>query len=301
MSFQSWKPYVPVAKRREQAAKKLAKMKKDGATVSPIAIEGRTIAKSFWGKAWCTNLEHYSDYANRLPRGRTYVRNGSVLDLAIAKGEVLAMVSGSEIYSLKITIAPVAAARWTAIAKDCAGSMNSLVELLQGKLDKGVMDRVCRPGDGLFPVPSEIKLSCSCPDWADMCKHVAAALYGIGARLDQRPELLFELRGVDAKDLIAGAGADLPLAKVKSPKGKVLISGDMAALFGLDMAEASQPQTISAVAKPPRAAKPAKIQARRATPDAGKTRMVAPSRKPAKPAKPNGSTARRRKSTAGRT
>ena len=266
MSFHSWNPYVPVAKRREQAAQKFAKMQKNGVTVFPIAIEGRTIAKSFWGKAWCTNLERYSDYANRLPRGRTYVRNGSVLDLAIAKGEVLAVVNGSDIYSLKITIAPVAAARWTAIAKDCAGSIDSLVELLQGKLAKGVMDRVCRPGDGLFPTPSEIKLSCICPDWADMCKHVAAALYGIGARLDQRPELLFELRGVDVKDLIAGAGADLPSAKARSPKGKVLASDDMAALFGLDMAEAAQPQSHSEDAKPSRGAKPAKGPARSAMP-----------------------------------
>jgi len=68
------------------------------------------------------------------------------------------------------------------------------------------MDRVCREGDGLFPSPAEIKLSCSCPDWADMCKHVASALYGVGARLDQKPQLLFVLRGVDENELIAGAG-----------------------------------------------------------------------------------------------
>ena len=172
-----------------------------------MTIEGRTIAKSFWGKSWCSNLERYSDFANRLPRGRTYVRNGSVVDLQIAKGEVLAFVSGSELYKIKIDIAPVAARRWKAICRDCAGTINSLVELLQGRLAKGVMDRVCREGDGLFPSPDEIKLSCSCPDWADMCKHVAAALYGVGARLDEQPRLLFVLRGVDESELLAGAGA----------------------------------------------------------------------------------------------
>jgi uncharacterized Zn finger protein len=237
MSFYSWKPYVSVAKRRQQAARKLIKMQKKGQAVSPVLIEGRTIASSFWGKSWCSNLERYSDYANRLPRGRTYVRNGSVLDLKIARGQVAAMVSGSELYTIRIAIAPVTGSRWTAICKDCSGSIDSLVELLQGRLDKSVMDRVCRQGDGLFPAPGEIELSCSCPDWADMCKHVAAALYGVGARLDERPELLFVLRGVDEKDLIAGAGAGLPLRRSRAPMSKVLADGDMAALFGLDMVE----------------------------------------------------------------
>lgn len=162
-----------------------------GQSIEPVRIEGRVIAKSFWGKSWCTNLERYSNFASRLPRGRTYVRNGSVLDLQVAKGEVRAMVSGSELYTVRVTIAPATTKRWRAICKDCAGSIDSLVELLQGRLSKGVMDRVCREGDGLFPAPEEIELSCSCPDWADMCKHVAAVLYGVGARLDERPELLF--------------------------------------------------------------------------------------------------------------
>ena len=236
MSYFAWKPYVPVAKRREQAARKLAKLQKKGQKVSPVAAS-RTIAASFWGKSWCDNLERYSDYANRLPRGRTYVRNGSVVDLQIANGEVTAKVAGSELYSISITIAPVAQARWKALAKDCAGSIDSVVELLQGKLAKGVMDRVCRQGDGLFPAPKEIELSCSCPDWADMCKHVAAALYGVGARLDEQPELLFQLRGVDQNDLIAGAGAGMAAPRRAAAKGKVLADDNIAALFGLDMVE----------------------------------------------------------------
>ena len=182
-----------------------------------MTIEGRTIAKTFWGKSWCANLERYSDFENRLPRGRTYVRNGSVLDLQIAKGEVAAMVAGSELYKVKIAIAPVKQARWKAICRDCAGAINSLVELLQGRLAKGVMDRVCREGDGLFPSPREIKLSCSCPDWADMCKHVAAVLYGVGARLDEKPQLLFVLRGVDENELLAIAGQDLAAEQERRP------------------------------------------------------------------------------------
>src|SRR5205085_2379346 len=200
-----WRPYVSVAQRQAEAMRKIAQLRKKGHVVSPVEIEGRGIAATFWGKSWCTNLERYSDYANRLPRGRTYVRNGSVVDLQITKGEVAAMVAGSSLYRIKIAIAPVKAARWKSICRDCAGTVDSLVELLQGRLAKGVMDRVCREGDGLFPAPGEIKLSCSCPDWADMCKHVAAALYGVGARLDEKPQLLFVLRGVDENELLARA------------------------------------------------------------------------------------------------
>jgi uncharacterized Zn finger protein len=242
-----------VAERRRQAERKLAKLKKNGQSVAPVTIEGRTIAATFWGKSWCTNLERYSDYENRIPRGRTYVRNGSVVDLQIAKGEITAMVAGSELYKIKVAIAPVKAARWKAICRDCAGTIDSLVELLQGRLAKGVMDRVCREGDGLFPSPTEIKLSCSCPDWADMCKHVAAALYGVGARLDHKPQLLFVLRGVDENELIAGAGQDLTLTKAAPGAAKMLDDSDVAALFGLEMAEPAHPDPPAlAAAKPPR-------------------------------------------------
>jgi uncharacterized Zn finger protein len=248
----AWRPYVSVAEKRRQAEREVAKLKKRGQSITPVKIEGRTIAKSFWGQAWCTNLERYSDYENRLPRGRSYVRNGSVVDLQIAKGEVTAMVAGSDLYRINIAISPVKASRWKAICRDCAGTIDSLVELLQGRLAKGVMDRVCREGDGLFPSPGEIKLSCSCPDWADMCKHVAAALYGIGARLDERPRLLFVLRGVDENELIAPAGTDLPLSKATPHAAKVLDHDDVAALFGLEMTETASFDTPAAPERPQR-------------------------------------------------
>lgn len=239
MSYFGWRSYVSVAEKRRKAERKLAKLKKQGKSISPVAIEGRTIAKSFWGQSWCSNLERYSDYENRLPRGRSYVRNGSVVDLQIKKGEVTAMVAGSELYNVKISIRPVTPGRWKAICRDCAGTVDSLVELLQGRLAKGVMDRVCREGDGLYPSPGEIKLSCSCPDWADMCKHVAATLYGVGARLDEIPQLLFILRNVDEKELLAGVERGLPLAEAKPNKQKILEESDVAALFGLEMSEAA--------------------------------------------------------------
>src|SRR6266704_5554219 len=248
MSYYEWHAYVPVAEKRRQAERKLAKLEKRGQSVAPVRIDGRAIAKSFWGKSWCVNLERYSDYESRLPRGRTYVRNGSVIDLQIAKGEISAMVAGSELYKIKIAIAPVTRARWKSICRDCAGTVDSLVELLQGRLAKGVMDRVCRKGDGLFPSPGEIKLSCSCPDWADMCKHVAAALYGVGARLDEKPQLLFVLRGVDENELLANAGQDLALARAAPGAARLLDDSDVAALFGLEMAESATSDAVIPVA-----------------------------------------------------
>jgi len=269
VSYFGWQPYVPVAEKRRRAEQKVAKLKKKGQSIEPVKIEGRTIAKSFWGQSWCTNLERYSDFENRLPRGRTYVRNGSVVNLQITKGEVAAMVAGSELYKVRITIAPVTRAGWKSICRDCAGTVDSLVELLQGRLAKGVMDRVCRKGDGLFPSPQEIKLSCSCPDWADMCKHVAAALYGVGARLDKKPELLFVLRGVDENELLAAAGQDVALNKAAPAAGKVLDDGDVAALFGLELAETTVSDTpvpagVPASGKTPRP--PKRLSAARVAP-----------------------------------
>src|SRR6266436_4284177 len=252
MGYGGWKPYVSVAARKKKAELAAAKAKKAGAVLSPIASYRGAIAKTFWGKAWCDNLERYSDFANRLPRGRTYVRNGSVIDLQISSGEIKALVSGSEIYEVAVKVAPVTKARWRSICKDCAGAIDSLIELLQGRLSTGVMERICLRNTGLFPSPKEIKLSCSCPDWAEMCKHVAAVLYGIGARLDQQPELLFRLHGVDEKELIAHADVAFPLAK-KEPAAKVLGGEDLSELFGLDMAASPAAKTGRSVPVPAKA------------------------------------------------
>jgi uncharacterized Zn finger protein len=230
-----WAPYVPVAERRRKAATEMAKLAKKGQTISPVRIEGRAIATTVWGKAWCANLEAYSDYANRLPRGRTYVRNGSVVDLQIAPGRIEARVSGSSIYRATVTVTALPKLRWEMLVADCAGGIDSLVELLQGRFSKGVMERLCRQGDGLFPAPKEIKLDCSCPDGAYMCKHVAAVLYGVGARLDHQPELLFTLRRVAATDLLAKAGAGLATNATAPSTDRTLAADDVGALFGLEM------------------------------------------------------------------
>jgi uncharacterized Zn finger protein len=235
----SFRPYVPVAQRRAKAAREVEKRRKKGQTISPVTIEGRTIARTFWGQAWCENLEAYSDYANRLPRGRTYVRNGSVVDLQVEPGRITALVSGSALYEIAITIAALPDPQWRAIKSRCAGQIGSLVELLQGRLSQGVMDVVTAHGEGLFPKPSEIKLKCSCPDWAGMCKHVAAVLYGVGARLDKQPELLFVLRKVDHLELIEEAVPETTGKTVG--RKKTLAQSELADVFGIELAEAEEP------------------------------------------------------------
>ncbi len=229
-----WKRYVPVAVRRQKTERTVAKLQKKGGVLLPVAAYRGAIAKSFWGKAWCQNLERYSDYSNRLPRGRAYLRNGSVIDLKIAPGEVTAQVMGSSLYRITVSIREVAGTHWQAIARDCARSIDTLVELLQGQLSTSVMERITRPGTGLFPSPKEISFSCSCPDSAALCKHVAATLYGIGARLDAEPELLFGLRKVDAKELIAHAGEGAAPVQKLPDAGRILDSSKLADVFGID-------------------------------------------------------------------
>lgn len=242
MSFGTWKPYVPVSKRRAQAEKAVTKARKTGKDLRPVVIEGRVIAKTFWGKAWCDNLEAYSDYENRMPRGRTYVRNGSVIDLKIEPGKIRAQVVGSRRYTIEIGITTVPASHWQSLAKECTGSIASLIELLQGKLSKALMERICQQKTGLFPAPKDIQLACSCPDWATMCKHVAAVLYGVGARLDAEPELLFALRQVNANDLVTQA-AQLSVNTNKTPtRGKLLDNSQLADVFGIEMDSSELPR-----------------------------------------------------------
>jgi len=246
--YGGWPAYVPVAEQRKKAAREIARLKKAGQNVAPVVVEGRKIAASFWGKAWCDNLESYRDYANRVERGRSYVRNGAVIDLRIGPREVRAKVIGSEIYAILITIKPLPAAAWTSICADCAGRVDSLVELLQGKLSKPVMERVCRQADGLFPKPADIKFSCSCPDGASMCKHVAAALYGAGARLDAEPDLLFRLRAVDAGQIFANLDAALPASR-GGGAGTRLDASDLSDIFGIELAASAPPPKAKAKTK----------------------------------------------------
>ena len=235
-----WAPYVSVAERRVRAEKKMRKLHKQGHFIQPIEIQGRVIAHTFWGKAWCDHIESFCDLDNRLPRGRTYVRNGSVCHLEIKEGGVKAMVSGSSIYNIEIGIKRLAKTKWQDLKNTCTGQIGSLLDLLSGRLSSGVMDVVCHPNGGLFPLSDDLDLSCDCPDWAIMCKHVPAVLYGVGSRLDVDPVQLFKLRGVNFEELIDVNQAVLEVTTAGQSKRKRL--GDAAAsdLFNLETDE--QPQ-----------------------------------------------------------
>lgn len=235
--YSGFRPYVPAAQRRAQAAREVAKRTKKGQTLSPVRIEGRNIASTFWGQAWCTNLEGYSDFENRLPRGRTYVRNGSVVNLKIEKGRIKALVSGSSLYEIQIDIAAHPKKNWLALKEQCAGKLGTLVELLQGKLSKAVMELVTDRDQGLFPKPREIKMQCSCPDYAGMCKHIAATMYGVGNRLDASPELLFVLRAVNHLELIEQAIPTAPIG-AKS-RATTIHADDLGEIFGIELGDAS--------------------------------------------------------------
>lgn len=235
----SWydKPYVSVAERRAKAEKKVRALAKKGKKIEPIeAIRRRGIADSFWGHGWCEHLESYSDYANRLPRGRTYVRNGSVVHLGIEPGRIEAMVSGSSLYKIEIRIDPLPPQKWEALKKRCQGKIGSLIELLQGQISGEIMAIVTDKKEGLFPGPKEIHTNCDCPDWAGLCKHLAAVLYGVGVRLDTAPELLFKLRGVDHTALIATGATDLTAADTGGGSGRrILAPAALGDVFGIDL------------------------------------------------------------------
>ena len=229
--MQWYPPYVPVGVRRAHAARELVALRARGVKVQPVEIRGRAIARSFWGRRWCEHLESFSDFANRLPRGRTYARNGSVCHLAIDAGRVEALVAGRELYRVAVRIRKLERPAWQAIKAACAGQIGSVLELLQGRLSDHVMEVVTDRGTGLFPKPGQMELACDCPDWATMCKHVAAVLYGVGSRLDDSPELLFRLRGVDEAELIA---ADLALPG-GTATADTLADGDLGSIFGIDL------------------------------------------------------------------
>ena len=226
-----WPEYTPVAQRKADATNVAKALKKKGKVLSPVtASPGRKVANTFWGQAWCDHLESFSDYANRLPRGRSYARNGSVLHLAIQPGHIEALVSGSRTYKISISVKPLSKKKWQALKDNCAGDIGSVLELLQGKISDNVMVAVCDRNNGLFPSPEEIHLDCNCPDWAALCKHLAAVMYGVGVRLDESPELLFLLRGVDYEELIA---TELAIDTTSSTDNE--LGGSLSDIFGIEI------------------------------------------------------------------
>lgn len=235
-------PRMSIGEKRARAERMLARLRRKSPELQPVIVPGRAIARSWWGRAWNANLERYADYAYRLERGRSYVRNGLILDLQVAPGSVEALVLGTrdEPYRVAVRVKPLAAARWQEITTAFEGQLESLQDVLAGRFPEDLAEVLTARGRGLFPSPGEIELSCSCPDWASMCKHVAAALLGIGARLDEDPILLFRLRQVEIGGLISQAAQERArklLEKAKNKSARVLDDADLAGLFGIEIEE----------------------------------------------------------------
>lgn len=240
MSFYGFPKYETVAEKRKRAQVAVEKLKKNNPSITPIIIKGRNLASAWWGKAWNNNLERYSDYANRIERGRSYVRHGAVLDLKIEKGTIVAWVQGSSSkpYKVNIAIHPIEEDLWKKIKKSCEGKIESLQELIDGKFPETLSEIFTAKGSGLFPTPKEITLKCNCPDWAVMCKHVSAVLYGVGVRLDEDPMLLFTLRNVNIEELIAKAieeKAQNMLGKAQTKSRRIMEDIDVTAVFGVEV------------------------------------------------------------------
>src|SRR6266481_4338910 len=222
--------YVPVAERRATALKQARKLEKRGRVLQPVSLTGQRIASSFWGKAWCKNLESYMDFSNRLPRGRTYLRSGAVVDLRIGAGQVDALVAGTSLYEASVRIDNRARKRSGAVIKRCGGHIESVVGLLQGRLPETVLEALVDRRAGLFPAPKEIDFTCSCPDFALLCKHIAAVLYGVGARLDEKPELFFTLRSVALEELVSRSAL-----RGAPPAKEALDTGSLEGIFGIEL------------------------------------------------------------------
>ena len=258
-------PYVSVAEKKAHGAHALARLlKKSKRAAEPVVIahRKRQLTTTFWGTAWADNLERYADLANRLPRGRSYLRNGSVLDLVITRGGIEAHVAGSELYRVTIGIAPLAKARWRRIVTRCTGRIGSLVGLLRGELSDDVLGVLSDRKDGLFPEPREMRLDCSCPDWAGVCKHVAAVLYGVGIRLDTKPELFFVLRQVDQAELLSSATTGA-VSRAHPRAGKRIADDRLSAVFGIELEAAAPPRANRAGRPSRRTPRPARSPERR--------------------------------------
>ncbi len=231
-------PYVTFVKKREMAQKEVAALTKKGIILEPVIIEGTKIAQTWWALAWNKNLEAYADYKSRITRGRAYLKNDSVLDLKIEKGLVKALVQGSsqKPYKIEIQIDPLSEEKWARLLGVCEHQIGSLTDLVEGRFPKELEALFTVKGEGLFPSNKEIHFACTCPDWADLCKHVAAVLYGIGARFDQDPLLFFKLRDIDFEVLLEKSIAQkmqnlLENADKKSPR--VIDDSEVSALFGI--------------------------------------------------------------------
>ena len=236
-----------VSELRRRAEVSVSSARRKGQIMEPAIPQTRSgpVCQSWWGQAWCQNLERYADYSTRLERGRRYIRSGTVLDLKIRKGRIEARVQGSRRapYKVEIRISPLSEEKCQMILEKCGRRIRTMEDLIYGRFPEELKELFTQE-DGLFPRPTEISFMCSCPDWALMCKHVAAAMYGVGLRLDENPFYFFELRGVEVDrfiDVALDNKVERMLDNASVMTSRIMETDDLMDLFGVLGPEAAFP------------------------------------------------------------
>lgn len=196
------------------------------------APTGTKLARNFWGQAWQQHLATFEHFSGRLSKGRSYLRLGQLYNLEMEPGMVRAEVAGAALYEVAVQVKPMTQERWEQLVVRCTGRVTGMLDLLEGKLSDEVMAVMTGIDAGLFPEAHDVRVVCSCPDHADLCKHGAAVLYAVGLQFDREPAGFFKLRGVRVDDLCQGASVVL---EQKNEGAVELPDADLEKLFGIDL------------------------------------------------------------------
>ncbi len=219
-------PRMKVADWGKLAQARLADLRADGALqLNPVHEKSRKLAKNAWGSAWMRQLAYCEQEGFSLAAGRSLLRHGCVLDVQVGRGTIDALVSGEELYEIHLKLAEPDEEKIEYLREQCGAHIDSLVALLDGKIDASVMQQLCDPEEGLLPLPYEWQMDCNCPDWNEPCPHAAAAIYAAGCLIDAEPRLLFTLRGIEPSTL----------CEVPSTAAADFDATDLANTFGIDI------------------------------------------------------------------
>ena len=217
-------PRLKAADLEKLAATRLAEYLAEGEELHPVVNKTRKLAKNFWGSAWMKQLALCESGGMCLAPGRTLLRHACVLHVDIQPGSISALVSAEEVFEVELKLESLDEERLERLAATCSGHIDSLLSLMQGKVDEAVLLQLCHPENGLLPTPEDWRMHCTCPDWAEPCPHAAAAIYAAGCLIDEKPELLFTLRGIQPEALLS---APAPTNEIDADK--------LSAMFGIDL------------------------------------------------------------------
>ncbi len=217
-------PRLKAADLQKLAQQRLAELQAGGEELTPVVNTTRKLAGNFWGSAWMKHLAHCESGGMCLAPGRTLLRHGCVLDVRIAPCSIRALISAEELYEVNLQLAPLDSEQQEQLAASCGRHIDSLLSLLEGKVDAAVLRHLCHPETGLLPTPADWRMHCTCPDWAEPCPHAAAAIYAAGCLIDATPALLFTLRGIEPHTLLSAPQESIELD-----------TGKLSSIFGIDL------------------------------------------------------------------